>query len=92
MPSALTASTIPGTDAEASATGAARQIRSDNGSEFASRAVDQWAYEQGLQWQMIQPRRPMENGYVEMGAGHPIFYMLNWSTFTPPLTTSSRNR
>jgi hypothetical protein len=30
-----------------------------------SRAVDQWAYEQGLQWHTIQPGRPMENGYVE---------------------------
>jgi hypothetical protein len=34
--------------------GLPRQIRSDNGPEFVSRAVDQWAYEQ-----------PMENGYVE---------------------------
>ena len=30
-----------------------------------SRAVDQWAYEQDLQWHTIQPGRPMENGYVE---------------------------
>jgi putative transposase len=42
-----------------------RQIRSDNGPEFVSRTVDQWAYEQGLQWHTIQPSRPMENGYVE---------------------------
>jgi transposase InsO family protein len=26
-----------------------RQIRSDNGPEFVSRAVDQWAYQQGLE-------------------------------------------
>ena len=45
--------------------GLPRQIRSDNGPEFVSRAVDQWAYEQGLQWHTIQPGRPMENGYVE---------------------------
>jgi putative transposase len=45
--------------------GLPRQIRSDNGPEFLSRAVDQWAYEQGLQWHTIQPGRPMENGYVE---------------------------
>jgi putative transposase len=36
--------------------GLPRQIRSDNGPEFVSRAVDQWAYEQGLQWHTIQPR------------------------------------
>ncbi|MGB9285073.1 MAG: IS3 family transposase, partial [Candidatus Sulfotelmatobacter sp.] len=45
--------------------GLPRQIRSDNGPEFVSRAVDQWAYEQGLRWHTIQPGRPMENGYVE---------------------------
>src|SRR5713226_8326014 len=45
--------------------GLPRQIRSDHGPEFVSRAVDQWAYEQGLQWHTIQPGRPMENGYVE---------------------------
>jgi putative transposase len=45
--------------------GLPRQIRSDNGPEFVSRAVDQWTYEQGLQWHTIQPGRPMENGYVE---------------------------
>jgi putative transposase len=41
------------------------KIRSDNGPEFVSRAVDQWAYEQNLQWHTIQPGKPMENGYVE---------------------------
>jgi putative transposase len=45
--------------------GLPRQIRSDNGPEFLSRAVDQWAYEQGLQWHTIQPGRPTENAYVE---------------------------
>ena len=35
------------------------------GPEFVSRVVDQWAYEQGLQWHTIQPGQPMENGYVE---------------------------
>jgi putative transposase len=45
--------------------GLPRKIRSDNGPEFVSRAVDQWAYEQGLQWHTIQPGRPMENGFVE---------------------------
>ena len=41
------------------------QIRSDNGPEFVSRAVDQWAYEPDLQWHTIQPGRQMENRYVE---------------------------
>ncbi len=41
------------------------QIRSDNGPEFTSRALDQWAYEHGIRWHYVQPGRPMENGYVE---------------------------
>lgn len=45
--------------------GLPKQIRSDNGPEFTSRALDQWAYEHGIRWHYIQPGRPMENGYVE---------------------------
>ena len=45
--------------------GLPRQIRSDNGPEFLSRVLDQWAYEHGIEWHYIQPGRPMENGYVE---------------------------
>jgi putative transposase len=45
--------------------GLPRQIRSDNGPEFTSRALDQWTYEQGIRWHYIQPGRPLENGYVE---------------------------
>jgi putative transposase len=41
------------------------QTRSDNGPEFVSRAVDQWAYEPDLQWHTIQPGPQMENCYVE---------------------------
>ena len=46
------------------------QIRSDNGPEFTSRALDQWVYEHGIRWHYIQPGRPMENGYVESFNGH----------------------
>lgn len=35
--------------------GLPRQIRSDNGPEFVSRAVDQWAYQRRLEWHTIQP-------------------------------------
>lgn len=45
--------------------GLPEQIRSDNGPEFTSRVLDQWAYEHGIRWHYIQPGRPMENGYVE---------------------------
>jgi putative transposase len=62
--------------------GLPRQIRSDNGPEFLSRAVDQWAYEQGLQWHTIQPGRPMENAYVESFNGRFRDECLNENWFT----------
>ena len=58
------------------------KIRSDNGPEFVSRAVDQWAYEQGLHWHTIQPGRPMENGYVESFNGRFRDECLNENWFT----------
>ena len=41
------------------------QIRSDNGPEFISRAVEQWAYENGVEWHFITPGKPIENAYIE---------------------------
>jgi len=37
----------------------------DNGTEFTSQVVDQWAYENQVQLHFITPGRPMENGYME---------------------------
>ena len=37
----------------------------DNGPEFISQVVDQWAYQNGVQLHFITPGRPMENGYIE---------------------------
>ena len=62
--------------------GLPQQIRSDNGPEFVSRAVDQWAYEQGLGWHTIHPGRPMENGYVESFNGRFRDECLNENWFT----------
>ncbi len=42
-----------------------RQIVLDNGSEFTSKAVDQWANKQGVQLRFIDPGKPMQNAYVE---------------------------
>lgn len=58
------------------------QIRTDNGPEFTSRAVEQWAYENGVDWQFIEPGRPMENAYVESFNGKFRDECLNENWFT----------
>ena len=40
-------------------------ITVDNGAEFASRALDAWAYRHGIELQFIRPGKPVENGYIE---------------------------
>ncbi len=37
----------------------------DNGQEFTSRKLDQWAYQNQIPLQFIKPGKPTENGYVE---------------------------
>jgi putative transposase len=37
----------------------------DNGSEFASRALEVWAYQHGIQLDFIRPGKPVENSYIE---------------------------
>lgn len=36
-------------------------IRTDQGPEFTSKALDQWAYEHGVQLKLIQPGKPTQN-------------------------------
>lgn len=40
-------------------------IRSDNGPEFQSHAVQAWASANGIAWNFIQPGNPAQNAYVE---------------------------
>ena len=40
-------------------------IQSDNGSEFSSRHLDQWAYEHGVRLQFIEPGKPIQNAFIE---------------------------
>ena len=37
----------------------------DNGPEFVSRAVDQWAARSGVNLRFIDPGKPMQNGFIE---------------------------
>jgi putative transposase len=45
--------------------GTPRSITVDNGSEFADRAMDAWAYRHGIQLDCIRPGKPVENGFIE---------------------------
>jgi len=45
--------------------GLPERLLSDNGPEFTSRALDAWAYARGVQWQFIEPGKPVQNAYVE---------------------------
>jgi len=45
--------------------GCPRYIRSDNGPEFASKAVRKWLKRSGVGTLFIEPGSPWENGYVE---------------------------
>ncbi len=40
-------------------------IRTDLGPEFTCCALDQWAFEHGVELSVIQPGRPAQNGFIE---------------------------
>ena len=37
----------------------------DHGTEFTSRALDEWAYRNGIALDFIRPGKPVENGFIE---------------------------
>lgn len=45
--------------------GAPGAIRVDNGPEFVSKALDQWAYENGVTLDFSRPGKPTDNAFVE---------------------------
>jgi putative transposase len=42
-----------------------RFITVDNGSEFAGKDLDAWAYQKGIKLDFIRPGKPVENAYIE---------------------------
>ena len=61
--------------------GTPRSITVDNGSEFASRVMDAWAYRHGIQLEFIRPGKPVENGFIESFNGRLRDECLNVEVF-----------
>lgn len=62
--------------------GAPQAIRTDQGPEFTGRALDQWAYRNGVQLKLIQPGKPTQNAYIESFNGRFRDECLNEHWFT----------
>jgi putative transposase len=61
--------------------GAPESITVDNGTEFASKAVDLWAYHYAVHLDFIRPGRPVEHGYIESFHGKLSDECLNVEVF-----------
>jgi putative transposase len=61
--------------------GAPQSITVDNGTEFASKAMDLWAYNNGVHLDFIRPGKPVENGYIESFNGRLRDECLNVEVF-----------
>ncbi len=50
--------------------GVPARIAIDNGPEFVSKALDAWAYRNGVQLEFSRPAKPTDNAYAESFNGH----------------------
>ena len=57
------------------------RIQVDNGPEFISKRLDQWAYFNGVEMDFIRPGKPMDNGIIEAFNGRLRQECLNESWF-----------
>jgi len=62
-------------------TGLPKSIRIDNGPEFTSKALDQWAYLNGVELDFIRPGKPTDNALIESFNGRFREECLNESWF-----------
>ena len=58
-----------------------KTIRVDNGTEFTSRALDQWAYVNGVQLDFSRPGKPTDNAFIESFNGRLRAECLNENWF-----------
>jgi putative transposase len=61
--------------------GVPESITVDNGSEFASKAMDAWSYQYGVHLEFIRPGKPIDNGYIESFNGRLRDECLNVESF-----------
>ena len=68
-------------DRAAARRGWPKAIVVDNGPEFTSKALDQWAWERGIHLHFIQPGKPVQNAFVESFNGSVRSECLNQNWF-----------
>jgi putative transposase len=61
--------------------GAPESITTDNGGEFAGKAMEIWAYQNAVKLDLIRPGKPVENGYIESFNGRLRDECLNGEIF-----------
>ena len=59
-----------------------RSITVDHGTEFMSRALEDWAYRRSVQLDFIRPGKPIENAFIESFNGRLRDECLNVHQFT----------
>lgn len=64
-------------------TGAPSSITVDHGTEFTSRALEEWAYQRGVKLDFTHPGKPTENGHIESFNGRLRDECLNVNQFLP---------
>lgn len=68
------------------------RIKSDNGKEFRSNAIADWCKVNNIDWEFIQPGKPMQNGYCERFNGTMRHELLNSIEFTTLAEAKLRTR
>ncbi len=53
----------------------------DNGTEFTSKALDEWAYRRGIKLDYTRPGKPTDNGLIESFNGRLRDEFLNVNEF-----------
>jgi len=61
--------------------GVPESITTDNGGEFAGKAMEVWAYKNDVKLDLIRPGKPVENGYIESFNGRLRDECLNGEIF-----------